>query len=723
MLPLNASQIPKLFQDARALEAAGHAAQARDRYETILTIDARNAAAQFQLGQLDYKAGQLTAAADRFDKAAALAPAQPAIWKLYAQTLQKLGDTDRSAAFLKKAKRARVDPRLMVAFQDALGATRARSRTSIGAAPPDKVRHAISLLQGGQAKAAVQAATSLRRAYPDVAIIADILGNALAATGQLDAAEAEFRAAVSLDSGYAEAHANYGRFLVERGKPDAAIPILKTALKIAPGMANAWSALGLAYLRGPRRPDLGVAAFRKALKADPNHLKSLQELTRLLVAERQQEEAIELAERGLAAGGDEIDLRLSLARALSDSGRETEALTQIDKVLTLDPKCGPAYAARAAVLQTLGRFEEARAVFRDAIALMPKNGEAYRVFLLSERLAADDPLIDQMKAVHDDPDLPDMDRAHLGFALAKALEDGRRYDQVFTYLRPANDLVRKHYPYDIQERRDLVDGVRAAWAGTDLATRRIADAPDTGPIFVTGIPRSGTTLVEQIIASHSRVSGGGELDYARQEVMNVCRAPDGRMIPAQDIPDTDLAAAGHAAMGRLRAKFPDADIVTDKGVQSYTLIGPLRLALPHARIVVVRRDPRDNLLSIYRNMFAEGMHLYSYALKDLAAYYRLFEEVVAFWRDTAPGTFHEIRYEDLIADPEGQARALIDACGLEWEDGCLRFHENRRRVDTLSVHQVRQPIYKSSVKAWDRYRDELGELFDALGPDWAPEAG
>ena len=156
-------------------------------------------------------------------------------------------------------------------------------------------------------------------------------------------------------------------------------------------------------------------------------------------------------------------------------------------------------------------------------------------------------------------------------------------------------------------------------------------------------------------------------------------------------------------------------MLSDKSIQTYLVMGLVWCTLPKAKIVVVRRDPRDNLLSVYKNVFPTGGHLYSYDLDDLGQYYRMFVEMIEFWRDMNPGGFHEIWYEDLIANPEEETRKLIAASGLEWEDACLNFHENKRKVNTLSVYQVRQPIYKSSVKAWQRYEKELQPLFDSLG--------
>lgn len=167
----------------------------------------------------------------------------------------------------------------------------------------------------------------------------------------------------------------------------------------------------------------------------------------------------------------------------------------------------------------------------------------------------------------------------------------------------------------------------------------------------------------------------------------------------------------------MRERFPETPQITDKSIQTYLTLGLMKLAMPNARFIVVRRDPRDTLLSIYKNVFPEGTHLYGYDQVDLARHYSTFVRMVDFWRERVPGWFHEIQYEELVADPEPQSRALIAACGLEWEDACLNFHENTRKVETLSVFQVRQPISKGSVKAWARYGDRLKPMLDQLRRD------
>ena len=354
-------------------------------------------------------------------------------------------------------------------------------------------------------------------------------------------------------------------------------------------------------------------------------------------------------------------------------------------------------------------------MFRQAIALSPRDGETYRIFGATHKFRTDDPLLEQMRGLFDDPTLGDEARMHLGFALARAMEQTKAYDQVFRYLRPANDLMAKRYPFDAAARSRTIAWTKAAFADTD-ANRPLTGATGYAPIFVTGMPRSGTTLVEQILSSHSSVTGAGEVGYAVPLISRAMYRGEGKgYVPFDDLPDDTVRAFGEKIEARLRALAPDTPRVTDKSIQTYMLMGAIKRAMPNARFVLVRRDPRDLLFSIYKNFFREGTHSYAYDQRVLGQYYREFEGMVDFWREKLPGGFHEIQYEDLIANPETETRKLLAACDLDWQDQCLSFHENTREVRTLSLHQVRQPIYKSSMQAWKRYEEDLSEMIEALG--------
>ena len=324
-----------------------------------------------------------------------------------------------------------------------------------------------------------------------------------------------------------------------------------------------------------------------------------------------------------------------------------------------------------------------------------------------------DPLIETIKGHYQDERLDDQNRMNMGYALAKAMEDMKEDDEVFRYLDEANALMKKSYSYDIALRLREVNNTKQAMKDVDWLGRKIEGASACAPIFVTGLPRSGTTLVEQIISSHSQVEGGGELGELTKQAQQLIIRKEG-LASVKDMPDDVIAALGRNFEEYLAPRFPGAPHVSDKSIQSYMYIGLIKLALPQSRIVVVRRDPRDNLYSMYKNRFPEGTHLYTYDQRDLVTFYGTFLEMLDFWRERVPDWFYEVQYEDLVSNPEEETRKLIAACGLEWEDACLNFHENKRKVETLSVFQVRQPISKASVQGWKRFEKGLKPMLDAL---------
>ncbi|PRY24224.1 tetratricopeptide repeat protein [Aliiruegeria haliotis] len=402
----------------------------------------------------------------------------------------------------------------------------------------------------------------------------------------------------------------------------------------------------------------------------------------------------------------------ALSEVLSAAGREDDAIEFYDKAIAKNPTLSNLRIDKAFLLQRMGAFERAETELRRVLKASPLRGDVYRMLMVTKKVKADDPLIGMMEKAHADPRVKGENRVQLEFALAKAMEDTGQTARVFAYLTPANRATKAAYRYDISERRDEVDGLIAAFSGHDF-TPSLPASDEFSPIFVTGLPRSGTTLVEQILASHSEVTGGGEQPFALRLSYDVIGRP-GSFRSMNEVTEDALAGLGRSYQDAIRKAVSFGRVVTDKGIQSHLVMGLLKQAIPLARFVVVRRDPRDLLYSIYKNHFAPGTHRYAYDLADLAAYYASFVKIIDFWRDALPGGFYEIAYEDLVEDPETRSRALVDAVGLDWEDQCLSFHAAKREVKTLSVQQVRQPIYRSSAAAWKKYEAELAPLIEAL---------
>lgn len=317
-----------------------------------------------------------------------------------------------------------------------------------------------------------------------------------------------------------------------------------------------------------------------------------------------------------------------------------------------------------------------------------------------------------MTAAWADRSVTGRSRTHLGFALAKAMEDTGQTDRVFAFLDAANKAQRAQFPFDLVARDAEIDGLIAAFKGAGFAP--LSEKPDDiAPIFITGLPRSGTTLVEQIIAAHPLVQAGGEMRHGLAEAYKVLGSP-GNFKPLARLSAEQVQGFADSYGSLVRKQHQFETVITDKSIQSHLIIGLLRKALPRSKVIVVRRDPRALGWSIYKNIFADGTHRYAYSLTDIADYIAGFERMIRFWRAACPEHFVEVTYEALVADPDAETRKLIAAAGLEWDPACLEFHARVGRVETLSIAQVRQPIHKRSARGWEAFAEPLAPMIDRL---------
>lgn len=396
-------------------------------------------------------------------------------------------------------------------------------------------------------------------------------------------------------------------------------------------------------------------------------------------------------------------------------GHHDDVLDLYDRLIAVTPQEIKPKADKALFLQNIGQFDAAAKVLKKLIRQHPGQTELYRMYSAGHKFAKGDPMIRQMQALWKNPRLNDLGKMQIGFALAKAHEDAGPPERVFACLKPANAAQGRVYPFDAAERDAEWQAFRAAQDGADYAP--VGDPLPRRPVFVTGLPRSGTTLVEQIIAAHSGARAGGEMRYALQEAVAQF-GPADRMRPLKDLSGADLRnwALAYDRLLRRDTGSPPG-VVTDKAIQNHLIYGLIARALPGARIIVVHRDPRDLALSVYKNHFAQGTHRYANDLGDIARTIKAFRANIAFWKARLGDRIFEIRYDDLVAAPEPQAKALIAAAGLDWEEGCLDFHRSRSEVRTLSLVQVRQPIHAGRRAAWRKYETDMRPFFEAWGDE------
>ena len=530
------------------------------------------------------------------------------------------------------------------------------------------------------AESAFQLAIALK---PDLPQSHSNLGITLKCRGKFEEAEAAHRKAIALDPDSPDLYGNLADVLHCLGRLNDAEQVLRHAISLQPKIADAFAKLGHA-LRDQGRIVEAEAACRDALGLDPNH-----------------------------AGA-----YVSLGNALADQGRLRDAETACRRAIALKPSFGEAHNNLGAILKQLGRMKEARQVTEHALSLPPPD--ALRYLNLSElrRFTAGDPYLAKMEEfARSFASLPVKQQIELHFALAKAYDDVGRHGVAFEHLRIGNALKRQQIPYDEAATAALFERIRAVFTPDLIRRLRNTGEPSPVPVFIVGMPRSGTTLIEQIIASHSQVFGAGELS-------NFCEAAtDGLLAADCPLPYPDgLLTASSERLHQLGARYlseiaslaPTAMRIVNKMPSNFFFVGLIHLALPNARIIHAVRDPLDTCMSCFSKLFANGQY-FTYDLTELGRYYRHYDVLMQHWRSVLPpGRILDVRYEDLVADFEPQARRIVEHCGLQWDSRCLDFHDNERPVRTASATQVRQPIYRNAIGRAQPYAQYLEPLVAAL---------
>jgi tetratricopeptide (TPR) repeat protein len=427
-------------------------------------------------------------------------------------------------------------------------------------------------------------------------------------------------------------------------------------------------------------------------------------------------EAVIQFERALALGSDRAEAHNDLGVALDAVGRRAEALDHYRRAIALKPGLADPYTNVGKLLMDLGQIEAAQTAFAAAVALAPHRGMFYFNLAHVKRFTADDPYLTAMENLARNPkSLGEEDHVKLQFALAKAYADLGAHERAFCHLHEGNARKRRMIAYDEGATLDQLARVRRVFDAPTVARASGAGNPSDLPVFIVGMPRSGTTLVEQILASHPEVYGAGELYDLDRLVRGLASGAGGFPEIVADLTAAQLHDLGTAYLAGLEVEKPTARRVTDKMPWNYRFVGLIRLILPNARIIHVRRDPIDTCLSCFSKLFGANQE-FSYDLAELGRYYRAYRALMDHWRAILPvGAMLEVEYEELVADFAVQARRIVAHCGLDWHEGCLDFHRTVRPVLTASAVQVRQPIYRTATEYWRPYRVHAGPLIQALG--------
>jgi tetratricopeptide (TPR) repeat protein len=487
---------------------------------------------------------------------------------------------------------------------------------------------------------------------------------------------------------------------------DEAIPLFREIVGIDPKNPQAHHDLGMIWLFSGR-PAEAAASLERAVELRPGFDSALGHLATALLQQGREREAL-LAFRKLGRSADDpAARRFFSARALAMEGRPEEAENELRQALAQAPQMAAARALLGELLSNRGMFEEAARHLTQAAETYPA---AFQQLTMVKRVTeADRPLVERMRGLAEGPSLDVFPRTNVRFALGKAYDDLGDYAEAMRHYEEANRLRAMSVRLDRQALIARYDSIIAGFTPDVLERARQlpagpAAAGDELPALIVGMPRSGTTLVEQILSSHPHVAAGGELNFWGDRLRGWEEAKVGAAEAGV------LAKAAEDYRLSLRHIGPAALRVTDKAPRNFEWLGLIRLALPDARVIHCRRNPVDTCLSIFFANFSARQD-YACDRGDLVVFYRQYERLMDHWRGALPADrFTEVEYERLIGDREAETRRLIAFCGLDWDDACLAPERNGRVVKTASLWQARQPVYDTSVERWRRYEPWLGEL-------------
>ena len=543
-------------------------------------------------------------------------------------------------------------------------------------------------------------------------------GNALQRLKRFAEAEPCYRRAIALQPRFADAYNNLGTCLRELKRPEEAKTAYRKALELNPNNAETLDNLALA-LKDLERLDEAADLLRRALAIDANSDKFLVHYATVLIDQDKVDDAEAAAQSAIALNADNHDAANVMGRIAFERGKLDAALAHYRRAIALKPDLADAYNNMGNVLKELGKLAEARDAFVAALRFDPAIAGVYVNLADAKKFTPGDADLAAMERLAARTEgLSKTDRMQLDFALGKAYADLKDYDRSFRHIVAGNAAKRASIAYDESGTLKLFDRIEAIFTRQLIEAKSGGGEPSPMPIFVIGMPRSGTTLIEQIIASHPAVHGAGELITLNEVVLTV-RGPHGNTLPYPDfVPAADARALqqiGARYVAEVRKLAPRSAHVTDKMPSNYFFAGLIHLALPNAKIIHCLRDPLDTCISCFSKLFsAEQNHTYD--LAELGRYYRRYHRLMAHWRAVLPaGRILNVRYEDVVEDLDAQAKRIIAHCSLPWDERCLAFHQTDRPVRTASASQVRQPIYNSAVGRWRVYERHLEPLVVALG--------
>ena len=667
------------------LHSSGHISEALDAVQTLISQHP-NESLLYNISGVCFKAtGQLEMALKCFEEAVKLKPNFADANYNLGLTLQDLNHLDAAI----ESYQATLD----------LQKSYFKAHNNLG----------IIYKELGQMGDAVKSYKKAIDLQPNFAEAYNNLGTTLQEMGQLDEAANCYERALDIQPDYIEVHNNLGNTLNLLGQTDEALNSYKQALSINPDYADAHNNLGIIH-HEMGQLDEAIKCYEKTITINPENAEAHNNLGVTLNKLTQFHEAINCYEQALAINPNYDESYFNLGTTLYELGRNDEALNSYKQTLIINPDYADAYNNIGNILQELGQFDEAFSNYVYALAIDPDNAEFHRNLALMKNYKKGDTQVIKMQSLLSDDNLSKSERIQLCFALAKAYDDLGEKDELFKILNQGNYLRKDELNYSIEKDLNNHSLFRKMFV-SNIENSSSYDSLSIRPIFIVGMPRSGTTLVEQIISSHHKVHGAGELnalDNLIAPIMNNYSTHN------NSLSEKNFLSIRQGYSKKLSNLNVIESVITDKMPTNFKNIGFILKAFPEAKIIHLKRDAMAICWSIYQRYFpAEGIG-FAYDMEDLGEFYNSYTEMMTFWHELFPNQIYDISYEDLTTNQEQETKKLLEYCELDWDKNCLNFHKNKRAVKTSSSFQVKEKMYQGSSDVWTKYKTQLKPLIDSL---------
>ena len=539
----------------------------------------------------------------------------------------------------------------------------------------------------------------------------------------LEEAKRFYRGAIASSPAYADPLNNLGAILVTEQQFSQAIELLNRAIALSPTFADAHCNLGFAY-RGLDNDEMALRYFQRALELRPDYAEAYIGLSKVHSARIELEAAESYVKRAIEINPGKAEFYQCMAEVYTEQGETTQALTYYDQALSMDPESGSTHVSKGNLLVELGESEAAERLLSYATTDHSQATQlsAHCSLVQLRTVKPNDQSMQALLSVatNNIENLAPNQREYLHFSLGKCYDDIGEWSTAFEHFTLGCQLKRGRINYSSEEQTQYMLRIIKSFTKGTIEHLRSSANPSALPIFVLGMPRSGTSLIEQIIASHPGVHGAGELNHLSTITHRSVEGPKG----AQGYPENVLyltpaacRAMADEYLACLQRYAPTTTRITDKMPGNFVVIGLIHALLPQAKIIHVERNPIDTCLSCYTKLFRHGQ-FFSYDLTELGHFYANYRRIMAHWRSVLPaGSWLDVRYESFVSELESEARKLIAYCDLEWDPACLDFYTIKRQVRTASLTQVRKPIYTSSVERWRRLESELAPLINVLSEE------